>query len=185
MTVIIPPGHSLIAHQHAVSGSSRPMICTYGLDSVPTGSDLSDLHQAWGNSLVSVLSSTVSLETTTVYIDGGAREAYTEVIAGTDSATMAPPNVAYLLNKHTNRVGRQGRGRLYLSGVAEANVGNAGVLTSAIIDDFDAQIAEFLGFLPDIATSMVLLHSDSSDPDPVTSITVNPLVATQRRRLRK
>lgn len=185
MTVIIPPGHSLITHVHSVSGSTRPMVCTYGLDSVPTGSDLTDLHQAWGGSLVSIMSSSVELDTTNVYIDGGIRESYTEVIAGGDAATMAPPNLTYLLNKRTNRVGREGRGRMYLPGVAEGNVNNVGALTAGIISDITAQIAEFLAFLPDIATSMVLLHSGSSDPDPVTSITVNPVAATQRRRLRK
>ena len=185
MTVVIPPGHSLIVHQHSVSGSTRPMNVTYGLDSVPTGSDLLDLHQAWGGSLVSIMSSSVELDTTTVYIAGGAREAYTEVIAGANAATMAPPNLAYLLNKHTSRVGRQGRGRWYIPGVAEGDVNNIGQLTAGIQSDIAAQVAEFLAFLPDIATAMVLLHSDSSDPDPVTSITVNPLAATQRRRLRK
>lgn len=185
MTVIIPPGHSLIAHQHSVSGSTRPMLVTYGLDAVLTGSDLIGLHQAWGDTLVSIMSSSVTLETTTVYIDGGAFESYSEPIVGTNAATMAPPNLAYLLNKRTARVGREGRGRWYLPGVAEGDVNNVGQLTAGIQSDIAAQVAAFLAFLPDVAAQMVLLHSGSSDPDTITSITVNPLAATQRRRLRK
>lgn len=96
------------------------------------------------------------------------------------------PNTSFLVVKRTLLGGRAGRGRNYLPGVQEAAVDNAGNITG----DLATAGAAVSEFFPRLITALSLtvpciLHSDDSrDPTPVTSWTLAPTVATQRRRLR-
>jgi len=108
-------------------------------------------------------------------------------VNGTGSANPTTPNVAMLVTKRTARGGRQGRGRMYFPPIffGEADINPAGQMGQVFVDVISGHLETFRTELIDAENDMVLLHSDPSlPPDPVLSLTLQPLVATQRRRLR-
>lgn len=104
--------------------------------------------------------------------------------AGTN--TTMPPNVAILAQKRTGLVGRKFRGRFYVPPyqVQETDVDYNGVMNAANLAAQQAAFDDFLARTQVLPYDLMLFHSDGTLPTPVTSIVVQPLVATQRRRLR-
>lgn len=110
------------------------------------------------------------------------------------AGVVTSPQVSYLVRKLSQRGGRRGRGRMYFPGVAEATVGEDGLVTSVRRDALQVAFNTFLADLAAITLPMYLLHDPSGPdvanptgpgaPDEVTSLVVDNLVATQRRRLR-
>lgn len=107
---------------------------------------------------------------------------------GTASGTSVAPNTSVLIRKHTAIGGRAGRGRCYFPGIPEADVDGGGLIVSTERALWET---DFQTFLDDIAAESlipVLLHGDNSPvstPTPITGVTVDSKVATQRRRLRR
>lgn len=98
------------------------------------------------------------------------------------------PNVALLVRKLTPRGGRSGRGRLFIPwGLAESEVNDVGVLTSAAVTKVNTAMATLLTDLESDRVPMVLLHNTdnpvSTTPNSVTSLVCDNRVATQRRRI--
>jgi hypothetical protein len=113
---------------------------------------------------------------------------------GTAATTMFPPNVAVLIKKRTALGGRRGRGRMYFPWfLGEGDADERGSISAAVqanlsaaCENFRLAIAAASGAVP--GTPMVLLHSTAPlgpavAPTPVIALVVDPLVATQRRRL--
>lgn len=112
------------------------------------------------------------------------------------------PNVAYLVNKNTTNRPRGARdGRMFLTGVNENVVNNAGVVDPAQRNVWDGYLADFYNGISDSAFGAsgdrypVVLETTAASRAPgtnpvtidsrrVTSITLDNLVATQRDRLR-
>lgn len=101
------------------------------------------------------------------------------------STAAASPNVTYLLVKQTALGGREGRGRMFLPCVGEANVDASGNVAGATITALATAFASVLSDLTAANLPMQLLHKSATSPTPVTSIAVSTKVATQRRRLRR
>ncbi len=108
------------------------------------------------------------------------------------NATISPPpnNTAILVQKRTSRGGRKGRGRMYLppASLHEPNVGATGDITGVTLTAHQTWADEVLAAMDLASQPMVLLHSEEAGaiaPDPVTSLSVQPKVATQRTRLRR
>lgn len=108
-------------------------------------------------------------------------------VTGTKSALTVPINSALLLQKTTARGGRMGRGRCFLPPIwtAEGNIDQSGVVTSFDLSGIQTLWDSALTALLASDCPPVLLHSDGSTPDPITSWTVNQTLATQRRRMRR
>lgn len=109
--------------------------------------------------------------------------------ANTNAGVGAAPNTTYLVGKNTDAGGRSGRGRMFLPGVPEVNVNEAGVVSPAAVTALQTKVSAFLTALLTNDTPMVLLHGGPSAPITtpldVTSLSVSNVVATQRRRLRR
>lgn len=104
---------------------------------------------------------------------------------GTKVAAFGPPSNAALITLSTGLVGRANRGRVYLPFVLpEPQLGGDGVLDPDLRSDISEAFGLLVGALDLDGAPLVILHSGSSDPTPVTSWTVQSLSATQRRRLR-
>lgn len=108
-------------------------------------------------------------------------------VTGTGTGTPLTTNTAVLLKKITARGGRKGRGRMFIPGigVSEIDVDEVGIIASG---DVSALQGVWGGFFDDLSASPtlpVLLHSDGGPPDSITSVQIQPIVATQRRRLRR
>jgi hypothetical protein len=100
--------------------------------------------------------------------------------------TSTPPAVAVLVRKATATGGKRGRGRFYLPWcVATTSIDEGGNVSSAALTNLQTKATAFktqLAATPS-PTPMVLLHQvGSSTPSPVTGLSVDSRVASQRRR---
>jgi hypothetical protein len=143
-------------------------------------------------SLNSVMDSTSTLSRIRVSLgtDGGADlvadTAWSD--AGGATGSMLPPNCAVLVHKRTARGGRRGRGRFFLPwAIIETAVDEVGIITPANVTTIQTAMNTFRSTLISNSIPMVLLHDPgktaTGPPDPVTSMTVDRLISTQRRRL--
>jgi hypothetical protein len=187
MPVIIPPAYALVSHFHTIGGLARQAVVTYGITAPAYNTALAtDLHGAWADGPVTDMSDTINLVKTTVKqgpVESGPTYEFAELIGGGGPNACSPPNVCWLVKKVTASGGRANRGRMYLPGVYESAVDNTGQLTGSEPADMQAQIDEWFAALAAIDVTPVILHSGSSDPTPVITVTVEAVVATQRRRL--
>lgn len=99
-----------------------------------------------------------------------------------------PPNVAVLVSKRTSSGGRRGRGRMFLPWyVSEDAVDAFGNINGVFQGYITTQMLQMLTKLEENDVPMVLLHETYAPPfalpTPVTSLQVDSLVSTQRRRL--
>jgi hypothetical protein len=126
------------------------------------------------------------------YHDASGLKLYTDptLTAGLGSATgISAPQVAQIVKKSSDFLGRAFRGRVYVPGVPEADVNDSGDLTStriaAINTDMAALLADVNG---DTAVdNMVILHSQGSGNTPtiIRSLTCQAKVGTIRHRVRR
>jgi hypothetical protein len=109
------------------------------------------------------------------------------VVTGTRTGSPMPVNVSMLARKTTGQGGRRGRGRSYWPPmfIGEAEVSGNGVIDSDRLATINAALASTLDALGTALFPAVLLHSDGGTPDPITSWSMENVVATQRRRLRR
>lgn len=114
--------------------------------------------------------------------------ALTGPLTGGDSGFMAPPNVCVLVKMATLNSRSQRSGRMYLPGVNEDQLQANGALTDTYQDDTQAAIATWWDYL-DSQNIVPVVNSKASagsyEPTTITSMDVQALAATQRRRLRK
>lgn len=118
----------------------------------------------------------------------GALSPLTGPLTGGDSGFMAPPNVCILVKCVATGTRSQRSGRMYLPGVNEDQIQANGVLTDDYRDDTQDAISSFLDALQDAFIAPVV-NSKASEttyiPRTITAMSVQGVVATQRRRLRK
>jgi len=105
--------------------------------------------------------------------------------AGTlTSSDLEPPSVCALIKKNTGFRGRHNRGRMYWPGVlAESHVDNAGGITSARVTSLQTCADHLLTALAADGVQMSILDG-TGNAVPVTSLTAESIVASQRRRIR-
>jgi hypothetical protein len=147
---------------------------------------------ATGATLVRWMDTSVTIRSCTVRIGQGSGEALTGFVTstrrGVSGHNSAPPNCAALLHKRTQRGGRRGRGRAFFPWVLdEATVNEAGQIESGWLANLQEGANNWLAALAASERDMVILHSEGVTstglPNTVTSIQVDPLIGTQRRRL--
>lgn len=181
----IPPGFSQLSVVHSgptATGSSPTW--TLGLLGDATETGLSDFGVWLAGEYADLL---FDLYTVTELRVTNSTGSVTNVagIPGGRTGSVAPPQCAGLIRKETARLGRGGRGRMYWPGVIGlTELDDQGRITVGVQNDLqDAVDAMDVALVSDgLAPS--LLHSDSSDPDPITNFAVERLSSTQRRRLR-
>lgn len=127
---------------------------------------------------------------------GSVRSNVAPVVGGA-AINSVPGNTALLVRKQTARLGRSGKGRLYMPFyVAEGSCDEGGNIDANVLDDYQASFDAWLEALagPDAQgtgdLSMVLNNGPNPDGDvpapiEVTSLVVQSKVATQRRRIRR
>lgn len=119
----------------------------------------------------------------------GAQALVSANIPGKGNAESAPPNVAAIIRKQTQFGGRKGRGRLYMPGIAEANITSTGTMSGTPLTAMQTSWSTFLTGLLEEDIPMVLLHSEQdgglTPPYVVSSLLVESRIGTQRRRNRR
>lgn len=109
-------------------------------------------------------------------------------ITGSFARPTPPINCSLLVDKRTGAGGRRGRGRMFVppATLAEGDISSLGVILGADVTSIQASWDVFFGELEDNTLQPTLWHATAPFlGDPITSFVVQPLIATQRRRLRK
>lgn len=114
---------------------------------------------------------------------------------GTLVTTTLPPNVSVVMNKRTALAGRQYRGRMAIPGayMPESLVNDVGIIDAGTVLLMALRAAASLGDSIAQGNQFHLLHGlhgtppvlPPPTPTPITSMTISPLVGTQRKRLRR
>jgi hypothetical protein len=189
--MFVPNGFAHVLGRISVPGDNEEMAITYGVEG-NAGLDqaaVDFLSSETGDFLTGVMGNVYRFEGVVVTIgQSGADLILTSedgAAQGTQGANLLPQNCSALFKKSTGVGGRKNRGRFYVPGIAEALVGDTGVLSAGAITQFQGQADDFLGDLNTALLPMVVLHTSPLDtPTTVTALTIDTRIATQRRRLR-
>lgn len=203
MSVVIPPGFASASVEMRASGDPDPWYITFGVDvSVAAGDTeavFDTISDAWTNSFGPNLA--IGMATTAYTLTIGSDGPDNLILRrdvnqpGTSDTGKLPQNCALLVRKVSALGGRKNRGRFFVPGVLnEGQVDNVGVIAPALVDAFNVASALMLsnlelgGATSSTPAPMVILHNPGLGslpvPTPVTDLSVSPVIATQRRRLR-
>jgi len=202
--VQIPEGFGHATASFRCNGVQNPMCITWGFSHVLRELEGSDnpnvIAQALHVSMYSpatapfqpaFVSSAYTLVNTDVVMmqDGELKQgSWIQPRVGTSGFPCPPPNCAHLVRKKTGRSGKQHRGRMYVPAclAPESTINDAGVWDAEI--SFATHAGHFQSWLDDMYSKflpMVILHNDPAEPPtPVTTLQLQQLLATQRRRMR-
>lgn len=205
MTLVIPVDYAQVRTDIGLTGDNEPMSITYAV-SIPNlsttltlGTIPEDIHDAFVAAFGARLDASYTFISTEVKgrYGAGSEDFLLGTHAGGESGTRAafdglPQNCALLVHKRTNFAGRTGRGRNYFPGLADTEVNEIGQITAGVVTAWQTAMTAWLAGVNAVVDvgSFVLLHNTPGAgaalaPREVTALTVDPLIATQRRRLRK
>jgi hypothetical protein len=107
-------------------------------------------------------------------------------VVGTLSVANPPINCAVLLRKNTDLGGRTNRGRIFAppTELNESEVDYLGNMTSTAVTRHLTHWNNFVSGLDAVGKTLRLYHTASAVPTVVNSLSVQQLIATQRRRMR-
>jgi len=195
MTTLIPPGFAAFSEEIIHAGSGRSAFVTGGVDVSSFGGDgeaaANATHGAFGE-LQGNLTSNATFVGATLRIgqDGGdpvVADSTAAPIVGTLAGAVQSANSAVLVSKQTALGGRKGRGRFFFPwAVTENNVDPLGVIDAEHVAGLQTSMNDFLAAFASNGADLVLLHQDvvgAPAPTPVTSLSVQALIGSQRRRL--
>lgn len=121
-------------------------------------------------------------------VDSGPTHSAAVNVEGEQGDHPDSPNVAYLFRKRVSGMSGKYGGRSYYPGVSEGNTTAGGSVAPAAVTSYQSAMDNFLLALETVDLIPVVF---STDPDPsgvardVVAVTLQPKVATQRRRLRR
>lgn len=194
MPLVIPDGFSQVEYRWSLTGDPEVMVHTCGIDNGVIVGDLigagllnSDFLNAWpvGNQASVYTYLGVVLRVGNASGPPTIFEVPASRVGGNASVSPPAQNTCLLVRKQSSQGGRAGRGRMYMPPFMfdEASISPAGVINSAPVN----QIQGFIDAWFHRNDAYVILHSEGSTlpPSPIGSFIVDPIVATQRRRLRR
>jgi hypothetical protein len=195
MALEIPNGFAQIAYRFALSGDPDVMVSTVGVDlAANTGSDQTNVDTLADQFMATFPVTAIFAGWTFLGVSarvgvGGTSHVAVEaprVHAGTATGATPPQNCSVLVKKFSAAAGRRGRGRMYLPpfNLAESSVSAAGILDATSLANQQLGLDLWLGS----DWQFYILHDSlpsSLAPTPITQFTVDRMIATQRRRLRR
>lgn len=201
MAVIIPEGYASVGIQMRRAGDPDPWYVTYGVSNVPAFSGLED----WAGGILGQWDAIVGgvLPTDTAFtgiqlrvgVDGSDPLSvfYPANYQGRGGGATLPQNCAVLITKVTGRSGRTGKGRMFWPTILESNVNGLGLIDpdyrGTLQTIWNTLYTAHLDGSGDFdGAPMFLLHNEGvpfgADPTQIVSLTVDPIISTQRGRLR-
>lgn len=200
MSLVIPPGFGVAAFVLTGAQGTQPYVTTMGLDLTEYGGDFAgaanDAFLTYAGKVMPGTSNQLTLDRVTLSVGvdgpGGSVDSSLPPVAGGASGQFPPTACSVIARKVTNVLGRRGRGRMFLPGVAqEGQIDQDGTLTASTRASLNTMLADFLGTLQvgtvGIPQPPVLLHSASLNPippTPLTGLVVSDLVGWIRGRIR-
>lgn len=188
----IPVGYSEASFVFTGPALPRGAVCTLGFDNSaapqnPTGMALI-LGTHFGTEIMPELVSDVTLDRVEVKFgpdEDGPAGSVTNPVSGLKGADSVTPNTSILVQKATALGGRKNRGRMFVPGLPENEVGGQGLIVAGVQPDLQLAFDNFLAKVTTDNFIPVVLHGGPETPTPLTNFSVQGTVATQRRRLRK
>jgi hypothetical protein len=199
MSYFLPSGWMQVIQPITHDDGGKRCSVTYGvqLSSVATASDaITEADSLFRGNFGTFFDTQANLESAQGYAHtaGGDLLEFTSEEAPTSGAAsqgQPPPNVAWVLRKRTQFVGRHQRGRMYFPwSLGETSINEIGQLTTTAVSN---RTAAGMQWLDDVEAAVflngvVLLHSGPPlgpglAPSPLVSVDCAPIVRTQRRRL--
>lgn len=191
---VIPAGYAHAELQFLVTGDAEPMLSTFGLklDGGANVATANSLMAAFATPFATQLATVTKLTGLKLTVgDDGDPLVYqsSSATASFSGGTALPQNCAFLVRKRTASGGRRNRGRMFLPGCNDNLVDELGNVTSAGQTSLQTACTAFLTAVQAVASveEMVILHTPTVEtplPTVVTSLAIDPRIATQRRRLR-
>jgi hypothetical protein len=199
----IPVGFGVVTYVFLFETDPGEMSCTTAADfsAQPSSSTADGLHAAFGTNLMPNVTNGTTLSHTQILYQLNADDQIVVVsaaapVVGGRSESGLPQNCAFLAEKHTALAGRQNTGRMYIPGCADSDVNDIGEVSAVALAAWNADLPVFLTAFNNVllVNQMQLLHSCfhepldppcvPHEPTPITSMNLDPVIATQRRRLR-
>jgi len=202
MAVVIPQDYAQATLNFRHDDASRDSSVVLGLSAVgATAAEVFEtVETAWFTELAPQTDTNTRLASVGVRIGPstgpfpGLSVEFPSGAAGTDSGSYCPPNVGLLVRKFSVFGGRANRGRNYWPAMLETtDVDELGVIASLTVTALQTAFTDFFGLLASgngggtALCPAVILHDEDSPADEpvlVSAVSVDGLVATQRRRLR-
>ncbi len=198
MGIRVPVGWADVSYRLALAGDAEEMLVTMGFR-IETGFFLNPaagelLADSFAANMLNLCAAGYTFRGLRVTNGPDGEGVVNEVERSTVTTSTKlgmPPNVAYLTRKVTGLGGRRNRGRFYMPGVSEIDVDNTGLLTATHRTNYQTSVNAW--FAQNLAGPEIAAHAVFHDtqegfpavtPTDVTSLLVQPKVATQRRRLR-
>lgn len=105
---------------------------------------------------------------------------------GTVAGAGVAPSECALIKKITLAGGRKNRGRMFMPGLRDTDIDQSGSLDGNVQSDLQDSWVAFKTSLEGATYTMTLLHTNPADtPTEITTLEVDSVSATQRRRLRR
>ena len=193
----IPVGYGQCRLIYNRIGGSRASVVTWGYD-FPTADPAehaNDIYVIMTATARPCLAANMSsdwsflgVQVTEMTDTGELGGSWMNTITGTGALPALPPNVSVLINKSTSSGGRRNRGRLFVPPVfpSEGNFDAGGRIAATPLGQLQTWWDGVYGDLNAAGLGMRILHQNPPfTPTVVTSLEVQALAATQRRRLRK
>jgi hypothetical protein len=191
-----PVGFADCSYKLTRSDMSRSSYVTFGVQTTMTDpmSIAAVLVTAFTSTggFAAFLDSGASLTETRVALGTGTGEDVVgidpTISAGQKGGVTSPPNVAMLVHKRTARGGRRGRGRMFVPwSWTTAEVQENGVVLATPLTTANVAVNAWLTKINTGLGAMVILHGPGKStlgaPNTVTSLSVDNIIGTQRRRL--
>jgi len=187
-------GEAQISLRYSIPGSGGPAYNIFAVDPTIAGSTpagiLAGMNTvlATDDFLMQQLADDYVMDRIRIVVksDGGP-DAVTEqplMLPGGGSGTPITSQVAVLVKKVTGFAGRAFTGRFFIPGLEEGNVDENNLINGTVLTNMQTSADDFLAAVEAEVGPMVIDHTAAIDSTPVTSLLVDQLVATQRRRLR-
>lgn len=189
--MIIPAGFGQVTWIMGGDGLPLGGVCTLGFqnaagDTASEAATKCAFH--WADQIMPELSQDVTLLSAKVKLGPnatGPEATIGHVEAGHQIDSAVPPNVAILVRKLTALGGRSNRGRMFVPGLPDPDVLGTGIIATTPHTALEGAFDNLFAALTFEELIPVLFHTESSDPTPLLSVTVEQRVATQRRRNRR
>jgi len=113
---------------------------------------------------------------------------------GPEAGSTLPPNVCALIHKNIAGIAGRRSGRMYLPSPIESSVDEDGIILASTITGWTTRLNSFFDGLSGADDNeLVVVHhgvagyspSEDADVSIVTGLRLDPLIATQRRRVRR
>lgn len=199
MSLVIPPGFGLAAFHFSTALGTGPFVTTLGVDLANVGGDFVEaadqLMDDYAAAFSGITSNALDLELVQLTIGqdgpGGSVDSQRSPIPMTASGTINALAMSVIARKTTNRLGRAGRGRMFLPGVCAASgINGDGSLTTGYrssvngaLDTFYDRLTNPVGDIP--VRLPYLLHSEGLGiaPTRIEGFVTAPLVGWIRGRI--